>query len=234
MGKIIIYTAIFGDHDILKTQPKQTVDCEFVCFTDNPKLYCENGANKQWKIILCKKQYWHPRMNAKRYRTHPSEIFDEYDCVVYVDWSAKLKSKHSLEILLEQFKIWTEILCFKHPDRDCIFKEAEFTANANMKKYKWLEKTMLEQVEEYKKNGMPKEYWLSATWLIVSTNTEKAKKFFHDRREECRKRTYQDQLSFEYLIRKNRIQRSHIKWKESEYLWENNVVDFLYPHLKST
>lgn len=236
MGKIVVYTAIFGDFDILKAQPKQTIDCEFVCFTDNPKIYCEAEATRQFNIILCPTENRHPRIEAKRYRTHPSEVFgrlypDKFDFFVYMDWSARLKSEHAIADLMKEFDDTSDLLVFKHPERDCIFDEAEFTANAKMKKYFWLEKKMLDQVAYYKKQGMPEMYWLSATWLIVSKNNKKSAQFLSDWRNECIKWTYQDQLSFDYLVRKNTINCQRIKDKN---LRNNDLIDFLYPHRKRT
>ena len=74
--KVAIYTAIFGGYDVLKAQPEQKdIECNRFCFTDDPKIKIEKDALDQRNIRLCETQDMHPRMNAKRYRTHPFEIF---------------------------------------------------------------------------------------------------------------------------------------------------------------
>lgn len=229
MQKIVVYTAIFGDYDILKLQPKQNIDCDFVCFTDNPKILCQRWAEKQRKIIPCKIEKRHSRLNAKRYRTHPSIVLPGYDVFVYLDWSAILQSENAIERVVNN--LWSDdLLVFKHPERNNIRDEAEFTAKAKRKKYEWMEQKMIDQVAHYKLQNMPNNMWLSATWLIVSHNTKKNAEFFEDRRKENIKWTYQDQLSFEYVVRKHKIKRWHI----TDNLWHNDVVSFLFPHQKQT
>jgi hypothetical protein len=229
MKKPVIYTAIFGDYDVLKLQTKQTIDCDFVCFTDNPKLLVQRWAEKQRKIVPCKRQWVHPRLEAKRYRTHPSEVLPEYETFVYMDGSAVLQSEKAIEYVLSLHKAGDfDILAFKHPERNSIWEEANFTARAEREKYKGIEQKMLDQVESYKQEGMPENVWLTATGLLVSQNTEKMKEFLHARRQENVKWTYQDQLSFDYLVRKHGIKRWHI----TENLRYNDIISFLFPHQK--
>lgn len=33
-SEVCIYTAIYGGYDDLMEQPKQSIDCDFVCFSD--------------------------------------------------------------------------------------------------------------------------------------------------------------------------------------------------------
>lgn len=225
----VVFTAIFGDYDILKLQPKQTIDTDFVCFTDNADLQVEALATDQRKIVVCERQWKHTRYEAKRYRTHPTVALPEYDQYIYIDGSARLLSHDSIEQVLKQHGT-NDLTCFPHPLRQTIQAEAEATIELNYLKYQWLEDKMLEQVAHYKKSWFPDNIWLSATWLIVSNNNVKTWKAFDDRWIENIKRTYQDQLSFEYIIRKHKLKRWHLK----ENLWNNNIVDFLSPHKSLT
>lgn len=227
MKKIAIYTAIFWDYDTIKRQPKQTIDCDFYCFTDTKQIKIQSNQEIDRKIIPCKKRNMHPRMNAKRYRTHPSEILKDYDVFVYMDGTAMLKSADTVEKLLK--KLWTDdMLCFKHPERETIMQEAKFTSSLTEKKYLWLQDKIIKQALHYYDNGFADQYWLSATWLIVSKNTKKNAEMLEDRRQENKIRTYQDQISFDYCCRKHKIKRGWI----TEHQRNNEFVCFNYPHNK--
>ncbi len=41
--RVCIYTAICGDYDKLKPQPNQTVECDFLCFTDNREVWWQEN-----------------------------------------------------------------------------------------------------------------------------------------------------------------------------------------------
>ncbi len=61
--KIVVYTAIFGNYDALKIIPQQSVNADYVCFTDNPNL-----KSDQFEIIYKKQNHLeHPRMKAKEF-----------------------------------------------------------------------------------------------------------------------------------------------------------------------
>lgn len=225
--KITVYTAIYWDFDPLKFQPKQSVDCEYVCFTDNLHLSCESWAESQWRIIQdTRNRHLHPRMRAKYFRTHPYEFFPNSDYVIWIDGSAKLQRNDSIEFFINHMKEKSDIMTWKHPDRDCILDEAKFSLWIKFKKYESL--PLVEQAEHYISLWYPEHYWLSATWLLVTRPSHKIIEFFHERWNECLEWTYQDQISFDYLVWKNFIKRQWInnKWN----LWINDYIDFRHPH----
>jgi len=220
-----VYTAIYWDQDVLKLQPQQSVDCDYVCFTDNPDLECEIWARKQWKIIVTQPfRHLHPRMQAKYYRTHPDLVWN-YPYKMWVDWTTKFKKRDTVEYLLSQFLPKSDILCYKHDNRDCIYDEA--TYSQQFEKYKWL--PMQAQVKHYKSEWMPEHYWLTGTWLLITRwwNYEPIKEMLHGRWTECLTRTYQDQLSFDYLVWLSWLKRQWIKeWQ----FFNNPYVFFTWKH----
>lgn len=222
---VTVYTAIYWDKDYLRLQPKQTMNTRFVCFTDNPDIEYEKWARQQREIIVdAPYKHLHPRMQAKRYRMHPSKYFDT-PIVIRMDWVSKLLRNDSVEKFVSELEEDTDILCFKHPERDCIYDEADFSFS--MEKYLW--QPWQSQAAHYKTEWFPEHYWLTWTWLLVSRiHNSKIKSFFEKRRHECLLRSYQDQISFDYLVRKTWIKRSrfNIEWTE----WYNNYIDFKWWH----
>lgn len=227
--EVTVFTAIFGDYDTLKLQPEQTINCRFVCFTDNPDLRIERWAEKQWEVIVTDKNPdLHPRMKAKRHRLHPYEYFD--GLVMYMDGTARLKRWDSVEFFTNQLKS-SDLLCFRHPERDGIVKEMEFICNWDenrWKKYKWL--PLREQVQSYINNWFPDNIGLSAAWLLIHRKSDKLIDFLEKWYQENVKWTYQDQLSLEPMIYKHNIKR---QWIELEWdLRNNDYITFLEWHLR--
>lgn len=223
-AKVTVYTAIYWWIDILKKQPKQSIPVNFVCFTDDENLECEPGAKEQWEIIVtAPHKHLHPRMQAKYFRTHPYDYIDT-EIVMYIDWTWLLLKKDSVEHFINQMYPKTDVLTFQHPARNCIVDEMEFCLSVQ----KYIGLPMQEQVERYLSKWYPKWYWLSATWLqITRKDNEKAKQFLRDRWTECLEWCYQDQLSYDYLVRNNGIKRQWVQ--DNQWYWYE-YISYNSPH----
>lgn len=219
---VCVYTAIYGNQDILKLQLPQTIDIDYVCYTDNPDIECEPWAREQWKIIVEQPfKHLHPRMQAKYYRTHPEVLWD-YKYKIWIDGTTIFKRQDTIEYLLSQFLPKSDIICYKHDNRDCIYDEA--TYSQQFKKYKW--QPMQSQVAHYKSEWMPEHFWLTGTWLLI-TKWNSLSRMLHQRWTECLTRTYQDQLSFDYLVWKLWIKR---QWFKEWQFFNNPYVLFTWKH----
>lgn len=229
--KVTVFTAIFWGYDYLKVQPEQTIDCKFVCFTDDKeKLKIERWAEEQREVIeVDTNPDLHPRMRAKRHRTHPYEYFK--GTVMYMDGTARLKSEESVEFFVNQLEKWTDILCFQHPERSSITDEVWFTTkwgDSRWKKYRLLD--LEGQLNHYLWHWFKDNIGLSATGLLIYKQTEKITDFLDKWYNENVKRTYQDQVSFEPTIDALKMNR---KWIETEWDIRNNpYINFLEWHLR--
>jgi len=87
-------------------------------------------------------------MQAKYFRTHPYEFFDTEICI-WMDSSGRLLKKNSIEHFVKQMKKNSDVITFKHPERNCIYDEMVFCElnPRAQKKYKGL--PLREQVEYY-------------------------------------------------------------------------------------
>jgi len=223
--KITVYQTIYWWIDKLKKQPDQNIDVEWVCFTDDENLPCEPGAADQRDIrVIAPHKHLHPRMQAKYFRTHPYDYLD-WDIVIYLDSTARLLKEDSIEHIVKEFLPKSDIMTFKHPLRNCIIDEMKFSID--VPKYKWL--PLKEQVQFYLDKWFPRNYWLTATGMIVTRKSNyRIREFLNDWRKECLEWTYQDQLSLDYLVWKNRIKRQRIE----DNLWHDcKYVSFNEPHL---
>lgn len=228
--KIAIYSAIYGGFDDIKEQPKQSINCDFIMFTDNAKLL-EAAKNSTWKIVEDKRQITQDesklekykktnvnRIIAKYYKCNPHEILADYDYVIWIDGSAQIKNQDFIKTLVKKLGR-KELMVFKHPERDNIYDEAEFCKD--WPKYKDLD--IMGQVQYYKSVGFPDNYGLSAGGMIVRKNKlDSVKKFNEYWWNENLNWTYQDQLSFEYSVWKTEVKLKRLNLN----LWDNKLIEF--------
>jgi len=196
--KTIIYTAIYGGYDDIKVQPVGV------------KLFTEATHPRKES---------HPRMKAKYFKCNSHKL--DCDVSIWIDGSATIKTPDFEKWCLEQLGDG-DIALIKHPDRDCIYDEANFCIF--MDKYKDL--PILEQVMEYAKQGYPQHNGLWACGLLIRRHNDKVKAFNKLWWEHNKKYTYQDQLSFPVCAKEVGLDIRTINIE----LNSNNVVDFNTPH----
>ena len=196
--KTVIYTAIYGGYDDIKVQP---VDVKLFTEATHPRKES------------------HPRMKAKYFKCN-SHILD-CDVSIWIDGNATIKTPDFEKRCLEQLGDG-DIALIKHPDRDCIYDEANFCTF--MDKYKDL--PIMEQVMEYAKQGYPAHNGLWACGLLIRRHNDKVKRFNKLWWEHNKKYTYQDQLSFPVCAREVGLDIRTINLP----LNENNLITFLTPH----
>ena len=205
----LVYTAIFGDYDTLKQPVRQDESCEFVCFTDM-SLPSRVGA---WRVIRVRRDpASHPRMQAKRFKLLSHKIFPRgrlawryapfslrrrADMSIWIDASLQIKSAEFVRDMRVNLgeRDWA---MFAHPERDCIYDEAN--ASLTMLKYKGL--PLLPQVEAYKP-VVPPHGGLYACTVVVRREPASRRVMEVDERwwNENLHWTYQDQLSLPYVLR---------------------------------
>lgn len=208
--KTIIYSAIYGDHDEPKKQPLGI----------KPILFTDSIESEDYEVRKVERKEVHPRMQAKYFKCMPHEVLD-CDVSIWVDGNAMILQPGFVEWCLEQLGD-NDIAVIKHPDRNCIYKEAIFCKG--MAKYQDVD--VLGQVAEYRQEGFPDDYGLWACGLLIRRHNKRIKKFNKMWWEHNLKYTYQDQLSFPVCVK-----RSGVKLKTINLpLNENNLITFLTPH----
>jgi hypothetical protein len=240
--KICVYTAVFWDYDVVLQQTRQTINCEFIVFTDNPDLKFENEiARSQRRIFLVDKNIFSDkgflnnlpdRMKARFFKMYPFKFLPDVDIAIRMDAMWMLLQPNSLEVLLSNLKRNTWILAFQHPNRTCPYEEAEFIATLKHKKFEWLD--MESQMNRYRAEWFPEQFWLTATTILISRNTRAVKAFMDRRRQELITGTNRDQLSFDYLVRKLWLRVDRFALGYGNNLRTNKRISFLTHHRKNT
>ena len=158
-----IITCSYGNYDTLHPLPEGHGFEEAVCVTDDKTLEVEG-----WKMVYFPPVHSNLSVAAKFPRCFP-ELFLSTDSSVWIDASFRIETT---------FKEWTEqhlekgeIVLLKHPEgRTCAFEEADH-GKRRMWKSKYRDYPLDEQVEQYKKEGMPPRLGLWAVGYMARHHT---------------------------------------------------------------
>lgn len=235
--RICIYSAIFGGFDDLKPPLPQSLDCDFLCFTDSSALPRGEG----WQVIRSRRRpALHPRLRAKYFKLMSHLVFphgrlawryaplaasldrrQRYDAVIWIDGSVQIKSPRFAEELVAHVGV-SDWAMFVHPDRGCINDEAELSLT--MAKYRGL--PIRARIEAYRREGYPAKAGLSATGIIARRAASPKLATINAAWwvENCRW-TYQDQLSLPVVLWRLGAGCDPIRHN----LWSNDWFDCL-PH----
>jgi len=110
--KKLIYTAIFGPYEELKTPIIITEGWDYICFTDQPLV------SKVWKIVRMAKDKSDTLM-ARQVKIIPPL---DYDISIWIDGAFTINC--DLNKFWEQFFI-EPFTVFNHPIRNCVYKECQ-------------------------------------------------------------------------------------------------------------
>lgn len=195
---IVVYSAIFGDIDKLWTA--ETNGVRHVVFTDSPKVEYDlpkggKTANPVWEQIVLPPG-WDMRRSARHYKTVPQYYMPEADIWVWVDCNVRLKI--APQLLVEQY-LHEDFATFKHPDRDCLYVEADFCAKSHKDRPEVLKK----QTDRYRKEGMPQHWGLIETRVVIRRNTPKVCELNTAWWDEIESNSLRDQVSLPYVFWKH-------------------------------
>ena len=240
-NKIAIYTAFTGDYDNLKDPQFVDENCDYICFTDNPDF-----ESDFWEIRLMEDSTLDNNRKAKQYKVFPNKYLPDYKYSLWIDGSFKIVG--SIREYINNF-INSKMLVVVHPERDCIYEEA----NESIKFPRYSNYTINKQTENYASMGMPAHYGLPALGSIFREHNDPIiVDLMNQWWEEIIKYTNQDQLSFTYLMWKNNFQpsvskvycwinkywiiegQSHHKHEIDEYITSRNLIKSLEGNIKDT
>ncbi len=229
--RVCVYTSIYGNYDNLLQPVKQTIACDFLCFTEAPWPR-QVGA---WKVIRSGlNPDLHPRMRAKYFKVLSHRVFPggrlawhfdllgrrpRYDAVIWVDGCLRIKDPGFAEAFAGHIGA-TGWSMFVHPNWDCVYEE--LPQAAAQKKCWGL--PLAEQVESYRAEGMPEHAGLMAATLIArSPGSEAVNRINEAWWKEITRWSYRDQLSLPVVL----WRLGHGYDKVTLNLWDNPWFDRL-------
>lgn len=153
-----IVTGIFGDIDVPKDPWRQDHDVRWVFVTDR-----EDWTPPHYdQVIYEPPDGRHPRLQAKDPKLEPWRYAPDDDTWIWIDGSMQVISNTFVREAVAAAE-GAKIAQWAHPDRVCIYPEAELSATLP----KYADTPVLEQAEYYADCGHPKDWGLWATGLIV-------------------------------------------------------------------
>lgn len=218
MGKIAIYTSIFGGYDNLQEQP--SIDgVDYICFTDS-KI-----ESSTWDIVPSLPLYKDPNRNAKKYKILPHRYLKKYEYSIWIDGNFSIVSDP--KILLKKYLTDKNIAFFNHQNtaldpRNCIYKEAEAiftlgqqnfqrTPERGEKNFKDNPDIISKQINKYKNEGYPSNNGLIKGGVILRKHNEPdVIETMENWWEEIKYNSKRDQLSFNYVAWKNDLEYNFI------------------------
>lgn len=180
---MIVYTALFGDYDKLRST--SFLDVEHVLFTDKQREV------PGWRTVVAERQFENPARENRYYKLQPHKFFPG-ERVLYHDASMQLKT-HPLE-LLEWFEQKTAVnpalFALGHPLHHTLPMEFAWLREKGI-----IDEELLRAMEN-RYVRVPSDTIGIEARLLVST--PEASRFFDVWWGEVRDYAHRDQLSFHY------------------------------------
>jgi glycosyltransferase involved in cell wall biosynthesis len=189
----VVYTALFGDYETLNEQycPNRGA-LEFICFTDNPAL-----TSSFWKVVCVPTLGVDPRRESRRPKILAHEYLADYDESLYIDNSVELLQDPS-DIFDNFLSPEVDFVCLRHPDRDCIYAEAEVVKVLAMESPEVVDR----QMAYYRRMGHPSHGGLIAGTVLLrrhlAPGVARTMAFWFD---QVLRHAQRDQLSFNFAAR---------------------------------
>ena len=221
--KIAVYTCIIGNYDQPQEPQFKPGNVDYLLVTDG-----ELPSTGAWKGIDVRTIKGLPSLDDSRVsryvKLHPHLFLDDYDYSIYIDGNIKtVGDMRYLIHLLNQYGFVSNL----HRHRNCIFEELE----ACIRPQKDNPEIMRKQMDSYKSEGMPGNYGLLETNLLVRDHHNPVCIEIMERWwRELVKHSRRDQLSLPFVLWEMGIPVSEIG-RISNHVYRIPSIR-IQPHLK--
>jgi len=192
--RIVVYTAIYADKDDLKEPSVELEGCSLVCFTNNKYL-----KSKVFDVRVYPSIHSDPARSAKIFKVLPHWFFADYEYSLWIDGSVIFK-RGDIGALIDNYLREHNTAFFAHPDRDCIYDEAEACITAQCDNAEIIR----EQIEQYRDESYPPHNGLVEDGIILRRHlSTDVIRVDEDWWAQTLRFSRRDQLSFNYVGWKN-------------------------------
>lgn len=194
----VIYTCITGGYDNLIQQTFYNSEYNYICYTDN-KEWIDQKVIGMWEVRPLVKEEFSNALNNRWHKTHPHELFPDYEDSIYIDGNIDIVTSYLFEQIYEKNK---SLLIPIHFQRKCVYDE--------IKHLRWNKKISISQLKAIKKylneSGFPKNYGMNENNIIYRRHHEKENiKIMEEWWEIIKSIAPRDQLSLSYVLWINHI-----------------------------
>lgn len=210
MGRIVVYTAVFGGYEGLIPQPRFD-GVDYICFTDSPV------RSKCWDVRVVESDLDDPTRNARKYKLLPHKFLPDYRISVWID--ANYLVVGDIRKLVDSKLKDANIAVFDHAQtrsdpRNCVYEEYRSIVDMGKKtgNYKDDPDVMSGQIERYRKEGYPPNNGLIFTAALLRRHHEPDVIRTMERWwQEISLGSRRDQLSLNYAVWKENLNYSTIE-----------------------
>lgn len=193
------YTCIIGGYDQVKSFDYLDPSWDYVLFTDNEDLL-KKKIYLHWQIRPLQFAKMDNVRNARWHKIHPHLLFPEYTWSMWQDSNTKLKNNLFYTLAEQHIANNKTFSVSIHPDRDCIYDEAEICIAWKRDN----EQIIRKQVDALKSLGFPKHFGLTETFILLRKHKdEKVIQLMEDWWWWIEHYSRRDQLSLSYVCWKN-------------------------------
>lgn len=194
--RIVVYTAIVNNYDVLRNPSHIDDTLDYVCFTDQPQ-WLRLSTHTVWTIRPIPPAGLDSTRMNRMMKLQPHRFFPDHDYSIYVDGCIDIIG--DVRSLLQKYA-HPRMLSFRHPLRDCIYEEGEVCIQMS----KDDPEAIRNQLEHYRSQGHPENFSLiEAGVLIRKHNDDLISRLMDEWWQEVLTRSRRDQLSFPYVARRN-------------------------------
>lgn len=194
-SNIVVYTAIFGDYDVLIDPQVVESGVDYICFTDNETITSDVWETRNVTPMN------DPALSNRRIKILAHEYLEEYDLSVYIDGNIRILER--IKPLVEDYLSTTDFAVYKHPERTDVYEEAE----ACIEKNKAEEDPVREQLSHYRDLGFPDDRDLSENRILFRRHQNpEIKEVMWSWWREVSDRVSRDQLSLMFVLWKHDVE----------------------------
>jgi hypothetical protein len=191
MARYLILTSITGGKDELLSPAVKFDDCDYLAFVDerfNVPVWEQREA-----VSFSSIDKFTARRNAKVYKILASNLFPQYEYIIWQDGNHHI-AKHPRDIVAEYGDF--DLLCFKHPDRNCCYEEILAVARWRLDE----PENLVSQAKFYMGQNFPKESGLFELSTFIRKASPVLREFELSWWEQICKFCSRDQISFPYIL----------------------------------
>ncbi|MBO7719051.1 MAG: glycosyltransferase, partial [Methanosphaera sp.] len=214
--KMVVYTAVTGTYDEPLIPQERIEGFDYICFTDNPFL-----KSDFWDIRPIECDELNATQTARMYKILAHKYLSDYDYSLWIDTNIEIIG--DIRDFINKYSIENKLLAFKHPQRDCIYDEADECLRLKKDDMD----NIIPQINRYKQEGYPEHNGLISSGILFRKhNDPDVIRLMEDWFGQLLEGSYRDQLSFNYVCYKN-----NFKYDATDsYIFKNEYFQ-IHDHL---
>ncbi len=202
--KKVVYSCLTGGYDDVPVYKYIAPGWDYILFTDDADLI-KSGSFAHWTVRPLQFNKLTNVKNARWHKINAHKLFPDYDYSLWLDSNICINDSGLFDLVDNLIKNKTLVAVPNHPERLCVYKEAEI-----IKMHKIDAQNIVDQeIKILQDDNYPRNKGLSETGILLRrhNNIKSALDLWWYMVEKYSKR---DQLSFNYALWKNNIERTPI------------------------